>query len=342
MIQTVKTALLGLGNVNRSLLQILIDRQEQIASDYNLHFAIIAVADSSGIAVNDSGFDYKSLLDLKSSGRKVSALKEWISGVAAESITDHCQADLLVEASPVNLQTGQPGLQATKLALKKGWKVVLANKGPLVMAFDELMSIKEKSKAKLAYSATVCGGLPVINVLNRDLKTADFISVQGIFNATSNYVLQELGKGNSMEEAIAEAVRVGAAETDPANDLSGQDTANKLYIIMKTISNFAGTIKDISMEGIQEVDQKMIWRAKQNSETIKLVASAHKENNTWRLAVKPLSLPASSFLGNCNGWEMGIEVKTDLYESICMKNYEAEPLGTAAAVLRDMIDLVKS
>ncbi len=111
---------------------------------------------------------------------------------------------------------------------------------------------------------------------------------------------------------------------------------------MKTITNFNGTIKDISMEGIQGVDQRMIWRAKQNEETIKLVATAYKENNQWSLAVKPLSLPTSSFLGNCNGWEMGIEVKTDLYESISMKNYEAEPLGTAAAVLRDMIDLLKS
>ena len=341
MIKTVRTALVGLGNVNRSLLQILINKNKQIADRYNLNFVIVAVSDSSGIAVSESGFDCQMLLELKSRGSNVSALKAWVKGASPEEIIDHCQPRLLVEATPVNLQTGIPGLQIAKHALSKGVGVVLANKGPLVMAFDELMALKKKHQAELAYSATVCGGLPVINLLARDLKGVEFISLQGIFNATSNYVLQELAKGSNLQDAIAEAVRIGAAETDPSNDLSRQDTANKLYIIMKSVTDFAGKITDIKLNGIQGVDQQTIWQAKKRDETIKLMASAKKENNQWGLSVKPVSVPASSFLGNCNGWEMGIEVKTDLYESISIKTYEAEPLGTAAAVLRDMIDVVR-
>lgn len=339
MIRTVKTALIGLGNVNSSLLKILIDKNKRIAEAYHLHFEMVAVADSSGLAVLDSGFDYQMLLDLKIRGKKISSLPEWVRGASTENITNHCQPDLLVEASPLNLQTGSPGLQVTRQALSQGVHVVLANKGPLVLAFDELMLLKKNHNARLRYSATVCGGLPVINILTRDLKCANFTSIQGIFNATSNYVLQELGKGNTMEDAIAEAIRVGAAETDPSNDLSGQDTANKLYLIMKSVTNFAGQITDIEMQGIQTIDQRLIPLSKQKDETVKLIAHARKEHDGWKLSVKPTVVAKDSFLGSCNGWEMGIEVKTDLYELISMKNYEADPMGTAAAVLRDMIEV---
>ncbi len=342
MIKRVKTALIGLGNVNRSLLKILVDKHKRIAAAYNLQFDIVAVSDSSGIAILDSGFDYQRLLNLKPKGQKVNLLREWIRDAGTENISDHCQPHLLVEASPLNLQTGSPGLQATRRALSNGTHVVLANKGPLVLAFDELMHLKKNHNTRLSYSATVCGGLPVINVLTRDLRCANFTSIQGIFNATSNYVLEQLGKGNTMDDAIAEAIRMGAAEADPTNDLSGQDSANKLYIIMKTVTNFAGKITDIEMEGIQTMDQRLISLAGHKDKIVKLIASARKENDQWKLSVKPTTVPTSSFLGQCNGWEMGIEVRSDLYESIAMKTYEAEPLGTAAAVLRDMIEVVMS
>ena len=341
MNRTVKTALIGLGHVNRSLLRILLDKEKIIAREHGLHFRIVGVSDSSGIAVAESGFGYDMLLNLKLSGKSVNTLQGWIEGAGTETITDHCHPELLVEASPLNLQTGFPGLQTVKHALTAGIHVVLANKGPLVLAFDELMQLKKEHHAGLKYSATVCGGLPVINVLTRDLRCAGFTSIQGIFNATSNFVLHELGKGNTMENAIAEAMRIGAAETDPTNDLSGQDTANKLFIIMKSVTDFAGHITDIETEGIQAMDQRMVALARQQGKAVKLIAQAKNEGGKWQLSVKPLTVPASSFLGSCNGWEMAIEVKTDLYESISMKNLEADPLGTAAAVLRDMIEVAR-
>jgi len=342
MIQDVRIVLSGLGHVNRNLLQILVDKQELIANTYGINFLVVGVADSSGIAELPAGFNKKELLSLRNAGRKVKDLEGYIKGSSTEQLIDKVTADMLVEATPLNLTTGMPGLSCIKKALSRGWKVVTANKGPLVIAFDELMMLKEKHNAGLACSATVCGGLPVINVLTRDLKTAQLKSLQGILNATSNFVLHELSIGNSMEEAVLEAQRIGAAETDPSQDLNGQDTANKLFILMKTFAGFKGTVHDIKMEGIEQIDQKIIMQAKQHNQVIKLVATAVMENGEWSLVVGPKRIPAHSFLGSCNGWEMGIEVKTDLYESISMKNYEADPLGTAAAVLRDMIDLVKN
>lgn len=338
----VTVVLVGLGNVNRSLLHILTSKQQVIRSQYGISFKICGVADSKGIAVNKDGFNFDELYSLKPKGHSTKNLEGYIPNSITHKITDHIDADVLVEASPVNLVTGEPGLSTVKSAINKGWRVVMANKGPLVMDFDGITGLAEERNVPIAYSATVCGGLPVINVLKRDLKAASITEIKGIFNATSNFVLQEMGKGRMMQDAIIEAQRIGAAETDPSLDISGQDTANKLFIIMRTATDFSGTIKEIKLQGIENVTEKQIASTRSNNETLKLVATAKRLDGKWVLSVKPEAIAINSFLADCSGWEMGIEIKTDLYESISMKNYEADPMGTAAAVLRDMIDLFKA
>ncbi|MEQ1587571.1 MAG: hypothetical protein ABL895_16925, partial [Cyclobacteriaceae bacterium] len=98
-------------------------------------------------------------------------------------------------------------------------------------------------------------------------------------------------------------------------------------------------IQDIVVEGIQHIQPDQLLAARLRGNKIKLLASAEPDGSNWKLTVKPTEVSASSFLGTCDGWEMGLELNTDLYESISMKNYEADPVGTSAAVLRDAIDL---
>ena len=337
MAKTVRTVLVGLGHVNLGLLSILIAKEKQIAKEYGLHFKIVGAIDSSGMAVSEKGFGYEELTNIKFNKGKLNETTGFVPQ-PVEGIADCIDADLLVDASPVNLVPKNPGVRLVKKALPKGWRAVFANKSPLVLAYDELNGLAREHKTKILFSATVCGGLPVINVLRRDLKLASLINLHGVFNATSNFVLQEMENGGTMEAALEEAKRVGAAETDPTLDISGQDTANKLYIMMKSFTNFNGLIKDIAMEGIDEVTPEKLLEATKNNCTIKLVASAYYKGH-WHLSVKPTLVARDSFLGSCNGWEMGLEVKTDLYESVSMKNFEADPKGTSAAVLRDMIDL---
>ncbi len=335
----IKTVLFGLGTVNLGLLRILKAKSNQITNTHGLSFIVVGVADSSGVAVNANGFEYEELLELKRLKKQVKELDGYLPKVLAETISEYVYADLLIESSSANLRTGGTGLTIAREALKKGWSVVLANKAPLVFAYDELHQLASTQGGSLAFSATVCGGLPVINMLQRDLKMTTLRSFRGILNATTNYILNELDNGRSGGEAIKEAQRLGAAEADPTHDLHGHDSANKLFIIMKSFTNFTGNISDISVEGIQYLEAAEIRQAKAEGNKIKLLAIAESEKDRWKLSVKPTSVPIDSFLGTCNGWEMGVELKTDLYESIAMKNYEADPVGTSAAVLRDAIDV---
>ncbi|MCU0368754.1 MAG: hypothetical protein MUF39_07980 [Cyclobacteriaceae bacterium] len=335
----IRTVLFGLGTVNRGFLKILIDKKAQMLNDHGVEFVITAVADSSGFSLNTDGYDYQLLLNLKPAGKKVSSLNGFQPDRNVHEMTEIIEADLLLESSTGNIVTGEPGLSVSRSALKKGWSVVFANKTPLLFAFYELLHLAESNGGGMKYSATVCGGLPVINVLQRDLKGVKLKKLRGVFNATTNYILQELEKGESMEEAIKEAQRIGAAEADPTHDTHGHDTANKLFIIMRSFTSFKGSIHDIAVTGIEHVTTEQIRAAKQCGNKIKLVASAEPDGDSWRLEVKPIEVPQYSFLGTCDGWEMGIELESDLYEYVAMKNYEADPLGTSAAVLRDAIDL---
>lgn len=335
----VKTALLGMGTVNIGFLKILENKRDLLHHHYDVDFSITAVADSSGIAVNPDGFSYKELINVKASGGKVSMLGGYVPVISTELITSLADAQLLIESSPVNLEAGNPGLAASISALKKGWSVVFANKAPLVFAFDDLHLLAKKYGGSLAYSATVCGGLPVINVLQRDLTATSLKSFSGVLNATTNHILKTLETGGSMEEAIKEAQRLGAAEADPMHDVHGHDSANKLYIIMKSFTDFNGTINDIETEGIQNITPSHLIEARKRGNAIKLVASALPVENGWKLSVKPTEVKANSFLGQCEGWEMGIQFQSDFYESIAMKIYEEDPLATSAAVLRDAIQI---
>ncbi|MFM7193192.1 MAG: homoserine dehydrogenase [Bacteroidota bacterium] len=348
--KTVRLILAGLGFVNRGLIRILIDKEAELARSSGIRFKVTGVADSSGVALDTAGFSLPALLELKNRGDKAADLPGFSSGLRTEDFAGTGIGDVLVESTPANMIDGGPGLVAARNALLARVPVVFANKAPLVFAFDELHQLaagtgggpyETTEPVRIEYSATVCGGLPVVNVIRRDLRFAGIKRVRGIMNATTNYILEILGKGGDFDEAVREAQRIGAAEADPSYDINGNDTANKLFIVMKTIGGYQGHPLETSLTGIRNITAADLAAANSRGNTIKLVACAHLEDRRgWSLRVAPEEISADTFLGSCNGWEMGVEIESDLYERVCLKNYEADPLGTSAAVLRDVLSVV--
>lgn len=340
MTRTVRAALIGCGNVGRSFMRILDMKRERLRAQYGLEFQLVAVADSSGVAVDERGFDPAALCRLKELHGGVNSFPGYLPGVTPAALLDHLECDLMLEASPVNLQTGEPGLSATRTALRRGIHAVLANKGPLVLAFPELTALAREYGAGLAYSATVCGALPVINIGERDLVAADVLLLRGIFNSTSNFILGEMAAGRDYGDALAEAQRRGIAETDPALDVEGWDTANKLVIVANSFLGMSATLTDVRVSGITGITPDDLARAAAAGSTIKLLATATPRAGGYDLAVAPTIIARAEFLGSCDSWEMGIEIHSDLYGRMFHKIWEREPLPTAAAMLRDAVNLL--
>jgi homoserine dehydrogenase len=342
MTKTIDVAIIGLGNVGRGFLQILELKASRLAAEFGLAFRIVCVADSSGVAVNPAGFDPAATRLHKESGRRVADLPGFQAGQSPAQLLATLAVDLVLEASPVDLKTGEPGLGVTRTSLRRGIPVVLANKGPLVLAFAELQALATAHGAALAYSATVCGALPVINLGQRDLVAADIIELAGIFNATTNFILAEMATGRSFADALAEAQQRGIAETDPTLDVEGWDTANKLVIIANSFLGVSVTLADVAVQGITEVTAGDLRAARSLGNTIKLVARAERKDGGYHLSVRPTIVPLHSFLGQCDGWEMGIELRSDLYGLMFHKIWEREPLPTAAAMLRDAVNILRA
>jgi homoserine dehydrogenase len=331
----VNAALMGLGSVNRNLLTILAGKADRLQRDHGIGFRIVLVADSRGVAVNLAGFDPAEVVARKIAGATTEDFAGYRGTVPVESLLASEGINLVFEASPVDLRTGAPGLALTRAALRQGISVVLANKGPVVLAFRELHDMAAQTGAGLKYSATVCGGLPVLNIGRRDMIAGDILRLRGVFNATSNFILDEMAAGVSYHEALAEAQRRGIAEADPSLDVDGWDTANKLLIIVNSLLGADISLGDIAVTGIAGITPQTIAAEAARGHVIKLVASAE----AGRYAVAPVALPGTDFLAQCKGWEMGVEMHTDIYGINYHKLWEREPTPTAASMLRDAVHI---
>ncbi len=252
-VRTFNVSMVGMGNVGRNVLLLLEQKRDRLRRDYGLDFRVILAADSSGVAVNPEGFDIVALRRTKELGGHMDELPGFLPNRSPAEALAICHCNLLFESSPVNLQTGEPGLSAVRAMLARGAHAVLANKAPLVLDFHGLHDLARSNGARLAFSATVCGALPVINILQRDFVTAEIRGLRGIFNSTSNYILSEMEAGRDYGAALAEAQRRGLAETDPSLDVDGWDTANKLVIIANAALGVRVRLEDVAVTGMRGV-----------------------------------------------------------------------------------------
>ncbi len=341
MTRTIRIALIGLGNVGRSFLDLMVSKAPVLADRYGLELVLTGAADSSGAVMVAGGIDPAALSAHKARGGNAASFVQGVPGMRAAKLAAQVEADLLLEASVVNLQTGQPGLDCARAAIRRGMSVVLANKGPLVHAFGELTEAAQAAGVGLAYSATVCGALPVVNIGRRDLAACEIRSVRGIFNATSNSILTAMAAGQSYGDALRQAQLEGVAEADPSLDVEGWDTANKLVIITNSILRQPANLTDVApVAGITGITAEQMREGATRGQVVKLVATAERIDGKYQLSVKPEWLPADGFLSNVNGFEMGIVFDTDIMGLQQYKVYDRGPVPTAGAMLRDVISLM--
>ncbi len=335
-----RLVLIGFGAVHRHFCRILLDKAGELSSRYGITPVVVGAADSGGGVYQEGGLDLAALLAHKQAERSLAAFPSGQQLPDALTLAQTAGYDFLLEASPVNLVHGDPGLSCTRAALERGRPVVLANKAPLVLDYAGLHSLAAAHGARLGFSATVCGGLPVVNVGRRDLAGATVHKVEGIFNSTTNYILGRMAAGESYALALAEAQRRGIAETDPTLDVEGWDTANKLVIIANAILGQQAGLAHVKVRGIAEMQAQDSPVAQRPDQTVKLIARAEQRpDGSYSLSVGPEALPGDHFLAGVSDWQMGIIFYTDIYEDIYLKIDEKGPLATAAAMLRDVLDL---
>ncbi|RPI51288.1 MAG: homoserine dehydrogenase, partial [Chloroflexi bacterium] len=330
----VRLLLVGTGNVGRRFLELLPATQERLRSRLGLALVPVGVADRSGAALCPDGLDPQQVVELKLKGLGVGAYPRWGQpGMSALEMAQEADADLLLDASPGNLESGQPGLGCVEAALGRGLHVVMANKAPLTLAFARLVALARARGVHLRYDATVAGGLPAVNLGERDLAVTRIRRLAGVLNLTSNYILARMAEGLSYEEALAQAQAAGHAETDPRLDVEGWDAASKLVILANGALGQPATLADVAVEGILGVTPDMLRAALDRGHRYKHLAVAEDGPEGYALRVGPMALEAAHPLAQLGAEQMGIVFETDSSGVISAAIVEETPMPTAAALL---------
>ncbi len=336
----IRMAVIGLGNVGRRFLELVQRKHALIRDRFDLELVVTAAGDSSGGAEYYRGLEIQTILDLKRSGKGIAAYPMHGRGeIGMVETVRSAEADVLVENTLTNLTDGEPGLSTMREALERKMHIATANKGPLVLAYQELWQLAKKQGVKILHSATVAGGLPVVNIGRRDLGACEITRFEGIVNGTTNHILDAMSHGVSYEAALKHAQDIGMAEADPTLDVDGWDAANKLVIIANAVLRRPTQLKDVRVEGIRGVTQTDLENARANGQVIKLVARAVKRGDDYELTVQPERLDVSHPLASVSGGYMGVLYESDINGQIFARIHEENPYPTAAAVLRDVINL---
>src|SRR5215211_8431162 len=255
-------ALIGFGNVARALARLLLRKQSQLKSQYDITFSFTGISTGRhGVAVNLDGLDIDQALELVESGRSISPLSSF-DVPDSLAVIKSSSANVMFENSPVNTQTGQPALDHIRTALELGMHAITANKGPVVHGYRELTALA-KSKGKIfGFESTVLGGSPLFSVFRETFPLAELSSFKGILNATTNIILSRMENGESYEDALRYCQSVGVAETDPTNDVDGWDAAIKVAALVTVLMDTPFTPQQVNPTGIRGITPEMIAKEK--------------------------------------------------------------------------------
>jgi len=190
------------------------------------------------------------------------------------------------------------------------------------------------------FEASVAGGVPIIKAIREGLVSNKFASIYGILNGTSNYVLSRMSSGGtSFKTALKEAQSKGYAEKDPSLDIKGLDSSHKLAILSLLAFGKRIDIKDIFVEGIEDISNLDIQYAKELGYVVKLLAIAKRYGDSLEARVHPTLLPSEYLLSSVSGVYNAIFIEADLVGKQLYYGQGAGKLPTASAVISDIVDI---
>ncbi|MDJ0990648.1 MAG: homoserine dehydrogenase [Desulfobacterales bacterium] len=340
-----KIILCGFGNVGRAFTRLLDTKQEELQARYDLQLRLAGVVDIGGAAVDDigPGLPPGRLTDFIEAGGVVEAFETYgRPGLTALELIAAGEADILVETTPTNLQDAEPARSHFMAAIAGGLDIIAANKGPLVRDYRRILDRAREKGVRIGFSAATAAALPTLDVGQLCTAGARIEAIEGILNGTTNYILTRMAReGCAYEDALHDAQALGIAETNPTLDVEGLDTRNKIVVIANTLFDLALDPGEVETVGITGVSPADMAAAREAGEVIKLIGSARRTPDGPVVKVAPEALPADHPLAGVNLSEKGISYATDTMGRITVTGGHSSPTGAAAAMLKDIIHMVK-
>lgn len=295
------------------------------------------LADPNGLDLNSSP-DLKAMdseqRDSSRAGGGPSENTDLAAEVTAWLAAAH--ADVLFEATSLNVETGQPAVDHIRAALRYGVHAITANKGPIVHAYRELRDLATTKGKGFLFESTVMDGVPIFSLFPQ-LPAIHLQGFYGILNSTTNVILSQMEEGLTFEEALKKAQELGIAETDATHDIDGWDAAVKTAALITVLMDVPIRLDQISREGIRDLTPQAVRNAKRDGWPFKLVCRAKRQGNGVEASVKPEKVHGTQPMAKITGTSSYINFETDIFPGLAITEENPGLDATAYGMLADFV-----
>ena len=316
-IETIRVAIAGCGTVGGALLDLLERHAEATRRRTGVQFEVVRVLVRDRALPRSVAVDRALLTD---------SVEEFLG----------TPADVVVEA----IGGVTAAARIARASLARGRRLVTANKALLRAEGPALAAIARAHAfqgAALDFEAAVGGGVPVVRALRESLGGHGVLSVRGVLNGTTNYILTRIEQGSSYADALARAQRAGFAEADPTRDITGLDAADKIAVLAWLAWGVDPTTLVVRTAGLPADVESVVAAARAGGRVIRLVASAELNNGTVSASVAPLALDPSDALARTRDEENAVVIESESAGAITLHGRGAGGHATASALLADLL-----
>jgi homoserine dehydrogenase len=335
-IHTYNLCFLGFGNVNRTLLQLLLDREQELRERDGITFRVTGIASRRlGWIANADGLDIPDCVErapsrAKHPGAELTNARTWLSTA---------RADVLFEATSLNVKDGQPAIDHIRAALQHGAHAITANKGPIVHAYRDLRDLAAARGKRFLFESTVMDGVPIFSFFDQ-LPAIRLHGFHGILNSTTNVILTEMENGLTFDKSLKKAQSLGIAETDATHDIDGWDAAVKTAALITVLMDFPIKLEEIEREGIRGLSAEAVRAAKKEARPYKLICRANKTEKGIEATVRPEQIPQTNPMSQITGTSSYIHFETDIFPGLAITEENPGLFATAYGMLADFVRAV--
>lgn len=316
---TIKAAILGFGTVGQGVYHVLNEKKEQLRQKLGVEIEV------SKILVRDT------------SKERVPGTKHLLTDSIEEVLADK-EVQVVFEA----IVNEEPAYSYLKAAIERNCHVITANKVMFAKRGMELQALAKQHGVCVGYEASVAGGVPVIKTMKNILLVNDVSRIQGILNGTTNYMLTKMRVENwSYDKALAEAQRLGYAEADPYNDVSGQDAFKKLMVLSDLAFGRQPAWDTIEVIGIDSLTDEQLADAKEKGLRYRHVAEVELKADGQLVAkVTPLLVDKDHPLYPIDDVFNAVTMETNYIGTLTLIGPGAGMYPTASVMVEDYAEII--
>lgn len=249
------------------------------------------------------------------------------------------QANVLFEATSLNVQNGQPAIDHIRAALDHGAHAITANKGPIVHGYRELRDQAAARGRRFLFESTVMDGAPIFSLFH-ELPAVHLQGFHGVLNSTTNVMLGEMEKGLSFDAALRKAQDLGVAETDASHDIDGWDAVVKTAALITVLMDLPVRLQEIEREGIRGLSSESVRAARDAGHPYKLVCRAQRVDSGIKASVRPEKIAIGDPMARIAGTSSYVQFNTDIFPALAITEEDPGLNATAYGMLADFVRAV--